>query len=670
MKPFLFAAAAATMLAFVPAGPGGNGIDIASIDKSVSPREDFYQYANGNWLRNNPVPADQPRWGSFDVLQEQNNAKILDLVKEASADNGAKSGSPRQMLRDFYNTAMDTVTIEKQGLSVLKPELEKLAALTNKSQLGAELAHLHMQGAGGLFSFYVYRDLKNSSMNICYATQGGLGLPDRDYYFKTDEKFVKIREEYMKHITNMLNMSGYKGAAEAAPKILAFETELAKVSMSRVDLRDEEKTYHKMDFAGLQALAPSFDWKSFMATGNMGTQYPICVGQPEFFKRMNQLIDSMPLSDLQAYLHWNIIRSSAGMLSSQFVNEAFNFNGRILNGTQQMRPRWKRVLGACDASIGEAVGQLYVEKYFSQNSKMRVKKMVDNLLAAYKVRIENLDWMSPETKKRALEKLSQFNTKLGYPDKWKDYSKLSITTDSYLMNVVRSNNFDWDDMVSKLGKPVDKTEWQMLPHQVNAYYEPTLNEIVFPAAIMQPPFFYADADDAVNYGAIGAVIGHEVTHGFDDQGSKYDGTGNLHDWWTSDDRDKFNARAKKLIDQFNAYEALPGLHVNGELTIGENIADLGGLSTSFDAYKMSLADKKGPEIDGLTAEQRFYLAFAQVWRGNFKEEYLRKMVMTNPHSPGNFRAYTVTNFPSFYDAFGVKPGDKMYRGDDTRCKIW
>ncbi len=670
MKPFLFAAAAATMLAFVPAGPGGNGIDIASIDKSVSPREDFYQYANGNWLRNNPVPADQPRWGSFDVLQEQNNAKILDLVKEASADNGAKSGSPRQMLRDFYNTAMDTVTIEKQGLSVLKPELEKLAALTNKSQLGAELAHLHMQGAGGLFSFYVYRDLKNSSMNICYATQGGLGLPDRDYYFKTDEKFVKIREEYMKHITNMLNMSGYKGAAEAAPKILAFETELAKVSMSRVDLRDEEKTYHKMDFAGLQALAPSFDWKSFMATGNMGTQYPICVGQPEFFKRMNQLIDSMPLSDLQAYLHWNIIRSSAGMLSSEFVNEAFNFNGRILNGTQQMRPRWKRVLGACDASIGEAVGQLYVEKYFSQNSKMRVKKMVDNLLAAYKVRIENLDWMSPETKKRALEKLSQFNTKLGYPDKWKDYSKLSITTDSYLMNVVRSNNFDWDDMVSKLGKPVDKTEWQMLPHQVNAYYEPTLNEIVFPAAIMQPPFFYADADDAVNYGAIGAVIGHEVTHGFDDQGSKYDGTGNLHDWWTSDDRDKFNARAKKLIDQFNAYEALPGLHVNGELTIGENIADLGGLSTSFDAYKMSLADKKGHEIDGLTAEQRFYLAFAQVWRGNFKEEYLRKMVMTNPHSPGNFRAYTVTNFPSFYDAFGVKPGDKMYRGDDTRCKIW
>ncbi len=655
---------------FMPDDLGRSGIDVAAIDKSVSPKTDFYQYANGTWLKNNPVPADQPRWGSFDVLADANNKKIKMMVEEAAADKGAEMGTPRQKLRDFYNTAMDTVAIESQGITLLKEQFYLIDKISNKQQLIETIATMHKSGFGGVFNFYVYRDIKKSDENICYFSQGGLGLPDRDYYTKTDDKSVKIREEYLKHVSKMLSMSGDKNPDVNAKKVMAIETIFAKASKSRVDLRDDEKNYNRYDFGKLIALTPSIDWNTYLTITGATTKFPMSMNQPEFYQRLNTMFDSLSVDDWKAYLNWHLIHESAPYLSSNFINENFSFYGTILSGTKVMRPRWKRVLNACDEAIGEVVGKVYVDKYFSESSKIRVKKMVDNLLAAYKVRIQNLDWMSPETKLKALEKLSMFNTKLGYPDKWKDYSKLEIKTDGYIANMIRSSVFDYNRMIAKLGQPVDKSEWQMLPHQVNAYYEPTLNEIVFPAAIMQPPFFYPDADDAVNYGAIGAVIGHEITHGFDDQGSKYDGKGNLSDWWTDLDRSKFDAKSKVLIEEFNAYEALPGLKVNGELTIGENIADLGGITTSLAAYHLSLGGKPAQVIDGFTGDQRYFLAFAQVWRGSFKDEYLRNMVLTNEHSPGNFRAYTVTNLTEFYQAFDVKPGDKMYREEAIRAKIW
>jgi len=661
---------AIVMSGFAPVGLSKVGIEIDGLDKSVSPKTDFYQYANGSWLKNNPIPGDQARWGSFDVLADANNKKIKLMVEEASADKSAAEGTPRQKLRDFYNTAMDTLSLEKQGTMLLKDEFARIDAISNKEQLIQAIATMHKNGFGGVFSFYVSRDLKQSDQSICYFTQGGLGLPDRDYYIKTDEKSEKIRGEYQNHIVRMLSMIGDKNAELNGKKVYMIEKELALASKSRVDLRDDEANYNKYNYDQLAALTPSINWNTYLTSTGATTNFPMSVNQPEFYKRLNVLFDSLSAGDWKAYLNWHLIHESAPYLSSMFVKENFNFYGTTLSGTKVMRPRWKRALGACDEAIGEVVGKVYVDKYFSDESKKRVHKMVDNLLAAYKVRIQNLDWMSPETKLKALEKLSMFTTKLGYPDKWRDYSKLIIKTDGYITNMMRASQFDYNFMIAKLGAPVDKSEWQMLPHQVNAYYEPTLNEIVFPAAIMQPPFFYPEADDAVNYGAIGAVIGHEITHGFDDQGSKYDGKGNLLDWWSEADRSKFDSKAKVLIEQFNNYVALPGQNVNGELTIGENIADLGGLSTSFEAYHLSLGGKPSEVIEGFTGDQRFYLSFAQVWKGNFKDEYLRNIVLTNEHAPGNFRAYTVTNLPDFYKAFDVKSGDKMYREDALRAKIW
>ncbi len=646
------------------------GIDLEAIDKSIKPSEDFYQYANGTWVKNNPVPGEQPRWGNFDVITEENNKKILTVVEDASRDAKATNGTNQQRLRDFYNIAMDSALVEKQGVSVIQPEIDKINQVISKDQLLGEIAYLHQNGFASLFGFYVFRDLKKSDEYICYFSQGGLGLPDRDYYLKDDEKNVKIREQYLAHISKMLQMMGRTNTDAQAKKILSLETELAKVAMSRVDLRDEQKTYNRFDFAKLTALTPSINWTLYLNAVGAGTKYPFSVGQPEFFKRLNTLIDSIPMSDWQSYLSWNLIRGSSAQLSSNFLNESFSFYGKTMNGIQVQRPRWKRALGACDDAIGEIVGQAYVEKYFSEQAKQKVHEMVANILAAYKIRIQNLDWMSSATKEKALTKLSMFNTKLAFTDKWRDYSKLDIKTDAYVLNVMRANRFDYNFMINKLGKPVDKTEWGLLPHQVNAYYEPTLNEVVFPAGIMQPPFFYPEADDAVNYGAIGSAIGHEITHGFDDQGSKYDGKGNLVDWWTDQDLKLFNERKKILIDQYSKYEALPGVFVNGELTIGENIADLGGLSIAYQAYQISLKGKPAQIIDGYTGDQRFFLAFGQVWRGNFKEEYLRKMVLTNVHSPGNFRTYTVSNLLEFYKAFDVKVGDKMFRDEATRAKIW
>lgn len=668
---FAITTGAALALAFMADQTTLKGIDFDSIDKAVSPKDDFYHYANGNWLKNNPIPGDQSRWGSFDVLADENNKKIRRVVEEVAKDVKAPQGSLHQKLRDFYLLAMDSAKAEQQGISLIKPDLDMIGGITSKKDIAKCMANLTVKGVDNAFGFYVARDLKNSSAYVLYLSQSGLGLPDRDYYLKTDERNVNYRKAYVEHMTNMLTMISYANPKQTAESILALETELAKISMSRVEMRDEEKTYNPRTYAELTKLTPSFDWDLYTRSNSIPTTGKIIVNQPGYFKSFSKIYDSVAVDTWKAYLTWHYVTTFANELNSAMVNENFNFYGKTLNGTQAMRPRWKRALGACDGSLGEVVGQIYVDKYFSPDLKVRVQGMVKNILEAYKVRISKLDWMSAETKKKALEKLSKFNTKLGYPDKWKDYSKLEVKADAYVLNVMRAEEFSYRTMIDKLGKPVDKGEWQMLPHQVNAYYEPTLNEIVFPAAIMQPPFYYPEADDATNYGSLGAVIGHEITHGFDDQGSKYDGSGNMVDWWTDNDRKLFEEKSKVLIECFNKFEALPGVFVNGELTIGENIADLGGLSTAYQALQSSREGKASVSINGFNEEQRFFLAFGQVWKQNIKEEMLRKRILTDVHSPANFRVLgTLANMPEFYKAFEVKEGNGMYRNDKDRAKIW
>lgn len=647
------------------------GLDLGAMDKKVSPRSDFYSYANGTWVRNNPVPAAETRWGSFDELREENNRKVRVLIEEVAADKNAAKGSSRQQLRDYYLTAMDTAQLEAQDYKPLVPYLEKINSIKDKTSLLRVSGELQRSGLRGIFRLYVTRDMKQSNRNIIYLAQGGLSLPDRDYYLKADARFEKIRAQYSEHVVKMLGMIGRADGDKAFGEILKLETELAKASMSRVDMRDEEKTYNPFTYDALKKHAPSIAWNDYFAGVQCPNDYPMVVNQPEFFSRLSQLVDSVPLETWKTYLTWRAITSAADNLSSRFENEDFNFYGKVLNGQQEMKPRWHRAVSASNGTLGEIVGELYVKKYFSEQAKNRVEEMVKNILTVYQTRIKELDWMSPETKQKALVKLSTFRTKLAYPDKWKDYSKIVITRDSYLANSIRAAEFAFDDMISDLGKPVDRDEWQMTPQTVNAYYDPTLNEIVFPAAIMQPPFFYADGDDAVNYGAIGAVIGHEITHGFDDQGSKYDETGNLKDWWTEADRKAFDARAKVLVEQYSKFEALPGVFVNGELTLGENIADLGGVSVAYQAYMLSLKDKPKVAMEGLTPEQRFFLAYAQLWKGNIKDEALHQRIMTDPHSPGKYRVTgVVTNLPEFYSAFDVKHGDAMHRSDAERARIW
>lgn len=666
--------AAATLSAFTllpEEKPKKSGIDISSMNTSISPREDFYNYAGGLWIKNNPVPAEEPRWGSFDELKKSNDIGLKKILENIAAEKTAPLGSNHQKLRDFYSSAMDTVNIEKAGISSIKKEMEMINAISNKEQLIEVVADLQKKGINTMFGFYVTRDLKKSDQYIAYLAQGGYHLPDKDYYLKDDEKSVKIRSEYTEHIARMFKLTRGDGSNEKAKKIVEMETSFAKVCKSRVELRDQEKNYFRYSSEKLKGLTPNLNLMTFFDKVGAKEIGEVIVKQPEFFTALNEYFNSYTLEDWKIYLTWDLIDNTAGFLSKKFAEEDFAFNQGVLNGVQQMKPRWKEVLNSANATIGEIIGQAYVEKYFSAQSKQRVQEMVNYILEVYKTRIQNVDWMSDGTKEKALEKLSLFTTKLGYTDKWRDYSKLEIKRDAYVSNVMRASEFQFDFMVSRLGKTVDKTEWQMLPHTINAYYEPTLNEIVFPAAIMQPPFFYADADDAVNYGAIGAVIGHEISHGFDDQGSKYDGHGNLNNWWTDEDRLHFTKRAQLIIDQFNKYEALPGLTVNGELTLGENIADLGGLNVAYQAYMLSLKGKQKVTIDGFTPEQRFFIAFAQVWKSNFKDEYLRKMVLTNPHAPGPFRAIAApSNMPEFYQAFDVKSGDKMFRDEGVRAKIW
>ncbi len=648
------------------------GINLSYMDKTADPREDFYKYSCGNWLKNNPVPSSESTWGSFNEIQEKNNDLLKSILEDASKAK-AKKGSIHQIIGDFYYSAMDSVKIEKEGINPLKAEFLKINSIKNRDDLIKSIGHLHSYGIESMFSFYVYQDAKKSDQNIVYLGQGGLGLPDRDFYLKDDEKSKNIVAEYRKHlIETFLLMGRDKNAAEKnANIIIGIETSLAKYSSTRVELRNIEKQYNKKSLGELKSLTADINWDLYFSSINMPTFNELIVSQPQFIIGLNEMMKTVSLEEWKIYLEWHLIRETSGKLNDKLSKQGFYFYNTVLNGVKEMKPRWKNALANVNTVLGEALGEAFVEKAFSAESKKRVNEYVDNITAAFKERIEGLDWMSDSTKQKALLKLNSFTRKLGYPDKWKDYSTMEIDRESYVMNYLRAQNFEFKANVSKLGKPIDKTEWGMPPQKVNAYYNPMLNEIVFPAAIMQPPFFDPEADDAVNYGGIGSVIGHELTHGFDDQGSKFSGDGNMENWWTESDVIKFKNKTKILVNQFNSYTAIDSLNVNGELTLGENIADLGGLSIAYYAYQKSLVGKPREIIDGFTPEQRLFISWGQIWKTNIRPQALRQLVLTNPHSPGNFRVYgPLVNMVEFYDAFGVKKGNKMFLEEGERAKIW
>ncbi|MGA2260751.1 MAG: M13 family metallopeptidase [Acidobacteriota bacterium] len=648
-------------------------IDPANMDVTVKPCVDFYQYADGGWIKVNPVPADKSRWGGFEQLADRNRDVLQSILKEVSSKSWPK-GSIEQKVADFYASGMDEAAIEKAGTAPLKPFLAEVDRLKSATELAPLLAELRVNSLGGSFGFTVAQDPKDSARYIGTLSQGGLGLPDRDYYLKEDPKSKEIRDKYVAHVTKMFELAGENPAAAAADAAVTMqlETTLAKASLTRVDNRDPQKTYNKMTLAELAKLTPAFGWKGYFDQLGVKQVPDLNVRQPQFLKAFAEMSATVPAEQWRAYLRWRVINAMANSLTKAFQDEVFAFDGNVLNGVPQQEERWKRVQAATDRSLGEALGQLFVKKAFSPQAKAQMIELVANLRAALKEHIEKLDWMGPETKAQALKKLAAFGVKVGYPDKWRDYSQLEITRSSYAENLLRTQRFETARNLAKLGKPIDRTEWGMTTPTVNAYYSPNMNEIVFPAGILQAPFFDPKADDAVNYGGIGAVIGHEMGHGFDDSGSQYDGDGNLKNWWTDADRKAFEARTGLIVKQFDAYEALPGEHVNGKLTLGENIGDLGGLEIAYAAMQRALQKKGRPApIDGFTPEQRFFLNWAQIWRETIRPEALRVMINTNPHSPNKYRVIgPLSNMPEFYQAFGCGEGTPMVRPAEVRPRIW
>jgi putative endopeptidase len=657
---------------------GGNSkearklLDPANMDTTVRPNDNFYLYANGTWLKKNPIPADQTRWGSFNELVENNNKALHDLL-ESAANAKAAAGTKEQLAGDLYRSGMDSANIEKAGITPLKPYLDRINAITDANGILREVATEHTLGMNPLFSFGVSPDDKNVAKEICQFFQGGIGMPDRDYYFKTDKRSSDIREAYKKYLVNLMVMMGSDSATakKDAEDEYKLEEKLAGASMTRVEMRDPYNVYHKFALADLNKQTPGVDWVSIFTDLKIQGQDSCIVGQPKFFATIAKELKATPLTVWKKYLQTQMVMDMSPYLSSNFDNAHFEFFGRTLRGQESQSPRWKRVLRVVDGSVGEMLGQLYVDKYFKPEAKKRMLELVGNLQATYAERIKRLDWMTQETKNKALTKLNSFLKKIGYPDKWKTYEGLKIVPDNYAANVFAAANWDYNYQVNKLGKPVDKTEWGMTPPTVNAYYNPAFNEIVFPAGILQYPFFSEDADDAVNYGGIGAVIGHEMTHGFDDQGRQYDADGNLKNWWTPADSAAFVTRANKVVSQFNNYTVLDTVHINGQLTEGENLADLGGITIAYEAFKKTEQGKGDKKIDGFTPDQRFFLSWAQVWRANTRPQELAQRVVTDPHSPSELRCNgPLSNLPEFYAAFGIKQGDKMWRADSIRAKVW
>ena len=645
-------------------------IETGNFDSSVKPGDNFYLFVNGKWIKNTPIPPTETRIGSFLDVYNVTKEHVKGILGEVSK-GGEPAGSIEQKVGDFYASGMDSATIEKRGYDPIKPTLQEIDGITDIKGVVAFIAAQQTKNNDILYSPYVGSDDKNSSMNILCFYQSGIGLPDRDYYFKTDAATLKIQNAYKKRLKKLFMLTGSDSitAAKNVEAIYDLEKVIAGSHRTKVELRDPQSNYNKLAVADLQRQMPAFDWVTVLNAFGVKVD-SVNVNQPAFYAKINELLQTTPVETWKVYLKAAIIKGASSALSSDFVNASFEYQ-KALSGQQKIKPRWERMYRSTDANLGEALGQLYVRQYFTEDAKLRMKELVNNLIVAFEARINKVDWMSDSTKTKAKEKLHAFLKKIGYPEKWRDYSKVSIDRNKYFENLQACNQNEFNYSINKVGKPVDKTQWDMTPPTINAYYNPSFNEIVFPAGILQFPFFDPAADDAVNYGGIGLVIGHEMTHGFDDQGAQYDKDGNLSNWWSSSDSAQFVARSKKVIEQYNSFTVLDTLHVNGALTTGENMADNGGLAIAYDAFKMTRQGHSKTKIDGFTPDQRFFISFAQVWRAKQKDESLRQLVLTNPHSPENWRVLgPLSNFTPFYTAFNIKPGDRMYKPESERIKIW
>jgi len=648
-----------------------SGIDQANMDTSVRPQDDLYLHMNGQWLVKTEIPADKSNYGAFTELLDKSEANLKTIIEEAAYSAVKEEGSENQKVGDFYLSYMDSALAEQLSAQPLQADLERIRLAKTREELADLFAYFIQREIQIPFLLFIDQDMKNSSQYIVYLNQSGLGLPDRDYYFQEDPKFQEIREKYRLYITDLLTLGQLENSAPAAEKIMKMEESMARAHWTRVENRDRDKTYNKYSVKKLDELTPSFPWSAFFQKSGVTDLQEVIVRQPSYFTQLNQVFKNFSLDDWKFYLTYKLLDDTAPYLNKPFVDLHFNFHQKALSGTEQLSPRWKRAVSTIDEILGEAVGKLYVQKHFKPEAKERMIILVENLRKAYAERIKQLDWMSPQTKEEALQKLTKFRAKIGYPDKWKDYSGLVIKKDQLLVNYLNAKLAEYQREISKLGKPIDREEWFMTPQTVNAYYSANMNEIVFPAAILQPPFFNLEADEAVNYGAIGAVIGHEMTHGFDDQGRKSDGEGNLRNWWTTEDETKFTERSQVLINQFNNYSPIDTFHLNGELTLGENIADLGGLTIAYYAYQMSPSGKNAAMIDGWTGEQRFFLGWAQIWRRKYRDEELRRRLLTDPHSPSHYRVIgPLVNMPEFYLTFNLGENDQMYSPPEQRVLIW
>jgi len=661
---------ASTRVRLSAAAALGSGVELANFDKTVRPQDDFYRYVNGVWLKQTVIPPDRSNYGAFTALEEKAEQALRAIIEETASRKNSP-GSEAQKIGDLYLSFMDETKVEAEGMRPIAADLARIDRISDTNDLVSIMAEFQRGGIGSLVRILISPDARKSDTYAVYLSQAGISLPDRDYYLSDDPKFEKIRGEYVAHIEKMFTLAGIPDAKTAAAAVFALEKRLAEAHWTRVESRDREKTYNKRTLEVLQQESPNFPFnRYFEGLGARNVPYVI-VRQPSYLTAMGKALADTPLQTWKHWLKWNVITGTAPYLSKQFVDEDFAFFGRTLRGMTENRARWKRGVDLVENALGEAVGKIYVERHFPPEAKARMEALVENLIEAYRQGIQSLDWMGEETKKQALAKLEKFTPKIGYPDKWRDYSKLDIKPGDLVGNVRRAVAFEMDRDLAKLGKPVDRDEWSMTPQTVNAYYNASMNQIVFPAAILQPPFFNLAADDAVNYGAIGAVIGHEIGHGFDDQGSKYDGDGNMRNWWTDRDRTEFEKRAKMLIDQYSEYEPLPGHRLNGALTVGENIGDLGGVTIAYRAYKIALNGREAPVIDGLTGDQRFFIGWAQIWPRLYRDEELLNRLKTDPHSPSEYRCNgVVANLPEFYEAFQVKEGDRLYRPPDKRVKIW
>ena len=645
----------------------GAGLDFSHQDTSVRPQDDLYRHFNGGWLKSAEIPADRASDGAFIALRIQSEARVREIIEGATGSDEATK------ISNIYKSFMDAAAVNAKGGSPIAGELAQVDSISSLTDFVSTFSKLEARGTSGIFGTFIYADMKDASTNILYLVQGGISLPDEAYY--SEEKYADIRTAYLSHIEAMFTLAGVSNPAENAAKVMALETSIASHHWDQVKNRDATLTYNKMDRAQVKALMPAFDWELYLSEGEIPGVVldSVIVQQPSFFEGLGALLANFDVDAWKAWLKWHIISGAAPYLSDDFTNENFAFFGKVLSGTPELRERWKRAVSMIEGSLGEAVGKVYVQKYFPAEAKARMEKLVANLIEAYRISINELEWMSPDTKVKALEKLGKFRPKIGYPDKWRDYSALQTTSDDLYGNVGRVVKFQRDHELSKIGKPVDRDEWLMAPQTVNAYYNPVMNEIVFPAAILQPPFFGLDHDDAVNYGAIGAVIGHEIGHGFDDQGSKYDGDGALNNWWTDADRAAFEERTKALIEQYDALipEEAPDVNVNGALTIGENIGDLGGLAIAYKAYQISLQGKPSPVIEGMSGEKRLMLSWAQVWRAKVRPEEMRRRIAIDPHSPAEFRCNQILkNFTPFYEEFGVTDKDALWLEEQARVQIW